>query len=95
MTAGHWVHDTYQAFLAPLLPVFIEKFRHEVPRYMLRHSVKGGMTGWAQVRGWRGNTSVAKRVECDLAYIENWSLLLDLKILARTLAGGFLNRNVR
>jgi len=77
----------------PERPVFIEDFRSRVPRYMLRHKVPAGMTGWAQVNGWRGNTSIDKRIEYDLYYIENWSLVLDLKILFMTLFRGFRNRN--
>jgi len=69
----------------PERPVFIEEFRHHFPRYMLRHRVKAGMTGFAQVRGLRGNTSLEKRLEADLFYIENWSLWLDLKILWLTI----------
>jgi lipopolysaccharide/colanic/teichoic acid biosynthesis glycosyltransferase len=77
----------------PERPVFIEEFRRRIPRYHLRHKIKAGITGWAQINGLRGQTSIEKRIEFDLYYIENWSLLLDLKILARTLAGGFLSRN--
>jgi lipopolysaccharide/colanic/teichoic acid biosynthesis glycosyltransferase len=77
----------------PERPVFIQKFRRRIPRYQLRHMVKAGMTGWAQIHGLRGRTSIEKRVEYDLYYIEHWSLLLDLKILARTAAFGFLSRN--
>ena len=77
----------------PERPVFIDQFRRRIPRYQLRHMVKSGMTGWAQIHGLRGNTSIQKRVEYDLYYIEHWSLLLDLKILARTVAFGFLSRN--
>jgi Undecaprenyl-phosphate glucose phosphotransferase len=77
----------------PERPVFIQKFRRRIPRYQLRHMVKAGMTGWAQIHGLRGRTSIEKRVEYDLYYIEHWSLLLDLKILARTMAFGFLSRN--
>ena len=68
----------------PERPVFIEEFRKKFPRYMLRHKVQAGLTGWAQVNGWRGNTSIEKRVEYDLYYIENWSPLLDLRIIALT-----------
>jgi len=68
----------------PERPVFIEQFRHEVPGYMLRHKVKAGMTGWAQVHGWRGNTSLQERIEHDIHYIQNWSLSLDVKILFLT-----------
>lgn len=77
----------------PERPVFIQEFRRRVPRYMLRHKVPAGMTGWAQVHGWRGDTSIDKRIEYDLYYIENWSLLLDVKILCLTLFNGFRNRN--
>ena len=77
----------------PERPVFIKQFRTRVPRYMLRHKVPAGMTGWAQVHGWRGNTSIDKRIEFDLYYIENWSLLLDFKILFLTLLRGFKNTN--
>jgi Undecaprenyl-phosphate glucose phosphotransferase len=77
----------------PERPVFIQEFRQRVPRYMLRHKVPAGMTGWAQVHGWRGDTSIDKRIEYDLYYIENWSLLLDIKILCLTLFNGFRNRN--
>lgn len=77
----------------PERPVFVEQFRRRIPRYMLRHKVKSGITGWAQVNGWRGNTSLEKRIEFDLQYIERWSLALDLKILALTLWNGFRNRN--
>jgi len=69
----------------PERPYFVEKFASDVPRYVERHKVKSGMTGWAQVNGLRGNTSIARRVEYDLYYIENWSLLFDLKIILRTL----------
>ncbi|MBP9837184.1 MAG: undecaprenyl-phosphate glucose phosphotransferase [Proteobacteria bacterium] len=77
----------------PERPVFISEFRSRVPLYMLRHKVQAGMTGWAQVNGWRGNTSIERRIEHDLYYIEHWSLSLDLKILGLTLVNGFLNRN--
>ncbi|MGA9523981.1 MAG: undecaprenyl-phosphate glucose phosphotransferase [Myxococcaceae bacterium] len=77
----------------PERPVFIEEFKKQIPRYHLRHKVKAGITGWAQVNGLRGQTSIQQRIEYDLYYIENWSLLLDLKILLRTAFGGFLSRN--
>jgi Undecaprenyl-phosphate glucose phosphotransferase len=77
----------------PERPVFIEEFKKQIPRYHLRHLVKSGITGWAQVNGLRGQTSIQKRIEFDLYYIENWSLLLDLKILLRTAFGGFLSKN--
>lgn len=77
----------------PERPVFISEFRRHIPRYMLRHKVQAGMTGWAQVNGWRGNTSIERRIEHDLYYIEHWSLSLDLKILGLTLVNGFRDRN--
>jgi Undecaprenyl-phosphate glucose phosphotransferase len=73
----------------PERPPFVRQFKERIPQYMRRHRVKSGMTGWAQVNGWRGNTSIEKRIEYDLYYIENWSLLLDLKILILTLFRGF------
>ena len=77
----------------PERPSFVDEFRRKVPGYMLRHKVKAGVTGWAQINGWRGNTSIEKRIECDLYYIERWSLGFDLKILLQTLWLGFFNRN--
>jgi Undecaprenyl-phosphate glucose phosphotransferase len=77
----------------PERPVFVQQFRGEVPHYMLRHKVKAGITGWAQVNGWRGNTSLDRRIECDLYYIRNWSYGLDWKILFLTLWKGFVNKN--
>jgi Undecaprenyl-phosphate glucose phosphotransferase len=73
----------------PERPPFVQQFKERIPQYMVRHRVKSGMTGWAQVNGWRGNTSIEKRIEYDLYYIENWSLLLDVKILILTLFRGF------
>jgi exopolysaccharide biosynthesis polyprenyl glycosylphosphotransferase len=75
----------------PERPFFVEQFKHRIPQYMLRHKVKAGITGWAQVNGWRGNTSLEKRIEFDLYYIENWSWSLDLKIMWLTVLRG-LNR---
>jgi Undecaprenyl-phosphate glucose phosphotransferase len=72
----------------PERPFFVEQFKHRIPQYMLRHKVKAGITGWAQVNGWRGNTSLEKRIEYDLYYIENWSVGLDLKIMWLTLLRG-------
>ncbi len=72
----------------PERPYFVEQFKHRIPQYMLRHKVKAGITGWAQVNGWRGNTSLEKRIEYDLYYIENWSVGLDLKIMWLTLLRG-------
>jgi Undecaprenyl-phosphate glucose phosphotransferase len=77
----------------PERPVFVSKFRKEIPHYMLRHKVRAGITGWAQVNGWRGNTSLDRRIECDLFYIRNWSYGLDLKILTMTLWKGFIDKN--
>ena len=77
----------------PERPVFVEEFRRSVPGYMLRHKMKSGMTGWAQVSGWRGNTSIEKRIEFDLHYIENWSLGFDVKILWLTVWKGLINKN--
>jgi lipopolysaccharide/colanic/teichoic acid biosynthesis glycosyltransferase len=77
----------------PERPVFVEQFREEIPHYMLRHKVKAGITGWAQVNGWRGDTSLEKRIECDLYYIRHWSYSLDIKILFLTVFKGFVNKN--
>lgn len=68
----------------PELPRFVEEFKQSIPLYMVKHQVRPGMTGWAQVNGYRGDTSIEARIHCDLYYIENWSLLLDLKILLMT-----------
>jgi Undecaprenyl-phosphate glucose phosphotransferase len=73
----------------PERPYFVEQFKHRIPQYMLRHKVKAGITGWAQVNGWRGNTSLEKRIEYDLYYIENWSVGLDIKIMWLTVLKGF------
>lgn len=75
----------------PERPVFIEQFRREIPGYMLRHKVKSGLTGWAQVHGWRGNTSLHERVEHDIYYIQNWSLALDVRILLMTVWRSYQN----
>jgi Undecaprenyl-phosphate glucose phosphotransferase len=72
---------------------FIQQFRDKVPKYMLRHKMKAGITGWAQISGWRGNTSLEKRIECDLYYIENWSLRLDLAIMWLTIWRGLMNKH--
>ena len=77
----------------PERPVFVEQFRDQVPRYMLRHKVKSGITGWAQINGWRGNTSIEERISHDLFYIRNWSVKLDIKILFLTLFRGFVHPN--
>ena len=77
----------------PERPFFVEKFREEIPRYMIKHQVRPGLTGWAQVNGYRGNTSIRKRIEYDLYYIENWTIGLDVKILILTFFKGFVNKN--
>jgi Undecaprenyl-phosphate glucose phosphotransferase len=77
----------------PERPHFVEQFKHRIPQYMLRHKVKAGLTGWAQVNGWRGNTPLEKRIEYDLYYIENWSVRLDLKIMWLTLVKGFFHKH--
>jgi Undecaprenyl-phosphate glucose phosphotransferase len=77
----------------PERPEFVHEFKERFPQYMLRHRVRSGITGWAQVHGWRGNTSLSKRIEYDLYYIENWSVRLDVKILWLTLRWGFTHKN--
>jgi lipopolysaccharide/colanic/teichoic acid biosynthesis glycosyltransferase len=69
----------------PERPVYVQEFRERIPRYMERHREKAGMTGWAQINGLRGNTSIAERTKYDLWYVENWSLWLDIKIITRTI----------
>ncbi len=77
----------------PERPVFVQQFRKDVPGYYLRHKTKAGITGWAQVNGWRGNTSIERRIECDLYYIQNWSLWFDLRIIFLTIFKGFIHKN--
>ncbi len=77
----------------PERPHFVEKFKEEVPKYMIKHHVRPGMTGWAQVNGYRGNTSIIKRIEYDIYYVENWTLTLDVKIFFRTLINLFRDKN--
>ncbi len=77
----------------PERPELIAKFKHEVPRYMLRHKMKAGMTGFAQIRGFRGNTSLKKRIQHDVHYINNWSLRLDMRILAQTITGVWFSKH--
>ena len=77
----------------PERPVYVEQFRKEIPGYMIRHKFKAGITGWAQVNGWRGDTSIEKRIECDLWYIRNWSFFLDISIIFLTFWKGFINKN--
>lgn len=77
----------------PERPLFVEKFKEEIPRYMIKHQVRPGLTGLAQINGYRGDTSIRKRIEYDIEYIENWSMLLDIKIIFLTLFKGFINKN--
>lgn len=77
----------------PERPFFVEKFKEEIPRYMIKHQVRPGLTGWAQVNGYRGDTSIRKRIDHDLYYIENWTIGLDIKILFMTIFKGFFNKN--
>lgn len=77
----------------PERPFFVEKFREEIPHYMIKHQVRPGLTGWAQVNGLRGDTSIEQRIECDLYYIENWTLGFDIKIMLLTIFRGFINKN--
>lgn len=77
----------------PERPFFVEKFKEEIPRYMIKHQVRPGITGWAQINGYRGNTPIRRRIDCDLYYIENWTMLLDFKILFLTIFKGFINKN--
>lgn len=72
---------------------FVEQFRDDIPKYMVKHRVRPGITGWAQVHGWRGDTSIAERIKFDIEYIENWSWGMDVKIFVKTISHGFLNRN--
>jgi Undecaprenyl-phosphate glucose phosphotransferase len=77
----------------PERPVYVNQFKKDIPTYMLRHKMKAGITGWAQVNGWRGDTSIEKRIECDLYYIKNWSIWLDIWIILMTFWKGFVNKN--
>lgn len=77
----------------PERPQFVEKFKEEIPRYMIKHQVRPGLTGWAQINGYRGDTSIRKRIEYDLFYIENWTMSFDIKIMFLTLFKGFINKN--
>ena len=77
----------------PERPEFVEKCREQIPRYMIKHQVRPGMTGWAQINGYRGNTSIRKRIEYDLYYIENWTFWFDIVILFQTIFKGFVNKN--
>ncbi len=77
----------------PERPQFVEQYRDSIPKYMVKHQVRPGMTGWAQIHGLRGDTSIKKRIEYDLYYIENWTFKMDVKILIKTLTKGFINKN--
>lgn len=77
----------------PERPYFVQQFKEEIPKYMIKHQVRPGITGWAQVNGWRGDTSIEKRIECDIYYIENWNFWLDIKIIFLTIFKGFVNKN--
>ncbi len=77
----------------PERPLFVKKFQEEIPRYMVKHQVRPGLTGWAQVNGLRGDTSIRKRIEYDIYYIENWSMGFDIKIILMTFFTGFINKN--
>lgn len=77
----------------PERPLFVEKFKEEIPRYMIKHQVRPGLTGWAQINGYRGDTSIRKRIEYDIFYIENWTMGLDVKIMFLTIFKGFINKN--
>ena len=78
----------------PEIPFFVQQFKEDIPLYLVRQQVRPGMTGWAQVNGLRGDTSIEERVKHDIWYIENWSLGLDIKILFKTIFGGIVNDEV-
>lgn len=77
----------------PERPHFVEQFKEEIPRYMVKHQVRPGLTGWAQINGYRGDTSIKKRIEFDIFYIENWTMSFDVKIMFLTIFKGFINKN--
>ena len=77
----------------PERPFFVDKYKEEIPRYMVKHQVRPGLTGWAQVNGYRGDSSIRKRIDHDIYYIENWSLGFDIKIMFLTFFSGFINKN--
>ena len=77
----------------PERPQFVEKFKEQIPRYMVKHQVRPGLTGWAQINGYRGDTSIRKRIDYDIYYIENWSMTFDFKIMLGTIRHGFINKN--
>ena len=77
----------------PERPQFVERFKEEIPRYMVKHQVRPGLTGWAQINGYRGDTSIKRRIEYDIFYIENWTMSFDIKIMFLTIFKGFINKN--
>ena len=77
----------------PERPFFVDQFKEDIPKYMIKHRVRPGITGWAQVNGWRGDTSIEERIKCDIDYIENWTFAMDLKIVWKTIINGFINKN--
>lgn len=77
----------------PERPYFVEQFKEEIPKYMIKHHIRPGITGWAQSNGLRGDTSIPDRIRYDIFYIENWTLLFDLKIILKTITNGFINKN--
>ena len=77
----------------PERPQFVEKFREEIPRYMVKHQVRPGLTGWAQINGYRGDTSIKRRIEHDIYYIENWTPGFDIKIMLLTVFRMFIDKN--
>jgi lipopolysaccharide/colanic/teichoic acid biosynthesis glycosyltransferase len=77
----------------PERPFFVKQFKEKIPKYMIKHQVRPGITGWAQVSGWRGDTSIEKRIQHDIYYIENWSIWFDIKIMWLTILKGFINNN--
>ncbi len=76
----------------PEIPHYVEQFREEIPLYMVKHQVRPGITGWAQVNGLRGDTSIEERIRCDIYYIENWTFFFDIKVLLMTIFRGFVNQ---
>ena len=77
----------------PESPQFVEQFKEEIPRYMVKHQVRPGLSGWAQINGYRGDTSIKRRIEYDIFYIENWTMSFDIKIMFLTIFKGFINKN--
>ena len=87
---GRWLQSTYSIVLQMCIR---DRFKEEIPRYMIKHQVRPGLTGWAQINGYRGDTSIRKRIEYDIYYIENWSMSFDFKIMFLTIFRGFINEN--